>query len=131
MTTTIVFYWLLLLLISKLFFKTNYSVFCCGLTGFCGVKDLTPEQERKITQNLKIILLYNQERGEHGCGMWLNGQVLKGYDNTATKINTKKISDFLANDVLPTFNSQMGTAFLDYIVGLFSNFALFSSPALE
>lgn len=95
--TTLFAYLILFQIIVKLFFKTDYSVAYCGIAGFSGVKGLTKEQEVKILRNLKFLAICNQTRGEDGCGLYLNGQIYKGFDDVKNKVNTKKALDFFAN----------------------------------
>jgi len=70
----------------------------CGIAGFAGVKNLTPQQARVVTANMKILGLYNQSRGTHGCGLYINGVIHKGIDDIVNKKNTKEFDDFLSNE---------------------------------
>lgn len=94
--TTLFAYYVVLHIIVKIFFKTDFSVCYCGIAGFSGVKGLTQEQEIKILKNLKFLAVCNQTRGEDGCGLYLNGKIYKGFEDTANKTNTKKALDFFA-----------------------------------
>lgn len=94
----IFFYYLTLQLIVSLFFKRDRSMLICGLSAFSPVKGLTAEQRDRIWRNMKLLGIYNQSRGEHSCGLQLNGKVYKGVDDKVTKIDTSKFTDFLAEN---------------------------------
>lgn len=69
----------------------------CGIAAFSGNKNLTPEQARLATNKMKILGLFNQSRGTHGCGLYINGNIFKGIEDTANKKNTKEFDDFISN----------------------------------
>lgn len=70
----------------------------CGIAAFAGIKNITPQQARVAVNKMKILGLYNQSRGTHGCGLYINGVIHKGVDDTVNKKNTKEFKDFLANE---------------------------------
>lgn len=104
---TIIAYYLVIQIILNLFFKQDRSILLCGISGFSALKGLTEEQEKIVMNKMKILGLYNQSRGSHGCGMYINGQIFKGYNNLATKQDTKLFSKFIGNPnwVVPHFDS--------------------------
>lgn len=69
----------------------------CGIAAFSGIKNLTPEQARIATNKMKILGLFNQSRGTHGCGLYINQQIFKGIEDTVNKKNTKEFDDFISN----------------------------------
>jgi predicted glutamine amidotransferase len=68
----------------------------CGLFGFCGDPKIIDKNYAKAVQaKVKILGLYNIERGKHSCGIYIDGQILKGIDKD------KLFSDFIANNEFP------------------------------
>lgn len=70
----------------------------CGIAGFSGIKNLTPQQARLANAKMKLLGMYNQSRGIHGCGLYINGVIHKGIDDTVNKKNTKEFDEFLSNE---------------------------------
>jgi len=70
----------------------------CGIAAFNGKKNLTKSQKEKVYNNMKILGLYNQERGGDGCGMFLNGNLYKGYSNFTTKKDTTMFRNFISDE---------------------------------
>lgn len=70
----------------KLFgYKIRMDVLSCGLVGHCGA---APADASMI----KLLLLYNEERGEDSTGYFVNGTLVK---------NTEKVTKFLVeNDII-------------------------------
>ncbi len=61
----------------------------CGLTGYCGKY---PADKNA----LKIIALFNEERGKDSCGIFSEGQVIKGWAG-----NNPRISDLFKEKDIP------------------------------
>jgi hypothetical protein len=68
----------------------------CGLFGYNGDPAIMNETMAKLVNNkIKVLGMYNIDRGKHSCGMYINNQVIKG-------VNDEKLySDFLAKYKLP------------------------------
>lgn len=68
----------------------------CGLFGFNGNPALMNATVAKLAAaKIKILGMYNIERGKHSCGVYINDQVLKG-------VNKEKVfSDFIAAKMFP------------------------------
>jgi Glutamine amidotransferase domain len=62
----------------------------CGISGFFGKPDLSKETRDIAFMKMKILGLYNQQRGVHSCGIYLNGKVYHGIDKV------KLFSDYIA-----------------------------------
>lgn len=82
----------------------------CGIAGFSGRRGLTEDQARIATTKMKVLGLYNQSRGVHGCGLYINGEIYKGIEDLATKKDTKHFDKFIADPdfVWPAFNVNVG-----------------------
>jgi hypothetical protein len=53
----------------------------CGLFGFCGdPKTMTAATFRMVAAKIKVLGLYNMERGKHSCGVYMDNKLLKGVD---------------------------------------------------
>lgn len=70
------------------FFKVNKIQLYCGIFGFNGNK-------QPSLAKLKILGLFNQSRGSHSCGIYINGEIRKGVDKL------KKFEDFIQAVNLP------------------------------
>lgn len=57
-------------------FKTNGGYLACGLFGYCGAE--APDLDK-----IKILGLFNQDRGTDSCGIAINDVVTKGVDGNA------------------------------------------------
>lgn len=68
----------------------------CGLFGFNGNPEvMNTTLARLVANRIKILGLYNIERGKHSCGVYINDQIFKG-------VNDEKLfSDFLLKFMLP------------------------------
>lgn len=99
MLGTIVMTWVVGTLINStisLIKKKKYSELYCGIFGFCGdPKKMDVGMTRAAVAKFKILGLYNEERGKHSCGVYMNGEVLKGVDKD------KLFEDFIKNNELP------------------------------
>jgi predicted glutamine amidotransferase len=68
----------------------------CGIFGFQGnPKIINIHMEKAIKAKVKILGLYNMERGKHSCGMYIADVILKGVDKH------KLFSDYIQNFSLP------------------------------
>lgn len=68
----------------------------CGLFGFSGDPKIFDKQVAKTVQaKVKILGLYNIERGKHSCGLFMNNTVMKGVGDD------KLFNDFIQNNQLP------------------------------
>lgn len=65
----------------------------CGLIGFNGDPKLLADKNvsKTVLAKLKILGLYNIERGKHSCGLFVDNTLHKGVDNE------KLFSDFIVN----------------------------------
>lgn len=82
---------LLLTLHYALSFFFKQSALACGLFGYVGSKE--PNMDK-----LKILGIYNIERGKHSCGISVNDVITKGYsgeDENKRRINTALFTDFI------------------------------------
>lgn len=86
----------------------------CGIAAFSGKKNLTPTQVRIVTNKMKILALYNESRGKHGCGLYINGEIFKGFDDISAKKDTKLASDFIADEdwIMPDLNTKVGNVII-------------------
>lgn len=91
MTITLLFALYLILL---LVFRPDRTRVYCGMAGFSPKAGLTYEGFKKAFINMKILGIYNQSRGVHGCGIYINGKITKGVDKE------KLWKDFLSNNAL-------------------------------
>jgi hypothetical protein len=68
----------------------------CGLFGFNGdPKKMNRTMARMVQAKVKILGLYNIDRGKHSCGVYMDNQILKGINDD------KLFSDFIQNNELP------------------------------
>lgn len=74
----------------------------CGISAVSLRAKLTKTQLRIAKNKLKILGIYNNSRGHHGCGMLINNEIIKGWNQKATngKDNTE-FKDFIANVLIP------------------------------
>lgn len=93
--TTITTYLIILTIMTILrkFFKVDKSMLFCGIFAFSGKKDLSNEEKRTAFMKFKMLGLYNQSRGVHGTGIYINGEVIKNAGPN------KLFNDFIANNV--------------------------------
>jgi len=107
---TILFYYLLAQLVTNFLFKVDRSILACGIIGFSPKTNLTDMQRQIAYTKVKIIALFNQERGGDGCGMLLNGEVYKGYEDwqAKPKKNTKAWKDFFADPEISMLSYEKG-----------------------
>lgn len=100
---TLIAYWLTIQLILTLFFNVDRSMIYCGIAAFNGKKRLSLQQKQKIYTKMKILGLFNQTRGEDGCGIYINGVIHKGHNEG--KVDTKTFQSFITQKdwVLPIF----------------------------
>jgi hypothetical protein len=68
----------------------------CGLFGFNGNPGVMNETMARLVANkIKILGLYNIDRGKHSCGLYINNRIMKG-------VNDEKLfSDFIAKFLIP------------------------------
>lgn len=68
----------------------------CGLFGFNGDPAVMNETTAKLAAaKIKILGIYNIDRGKHSCGMYINDHIVKG-------VNDQKVfSDFIVKHLLP------------------------------
>lgn len=68
----------------------------CGLIGFNGNPAvMTAAMAKLVAAKIKILGIYNIERGKHSCGLYINDQIIKG-------VNDQKVfSDFIVKHLLP------------------------------
>lgn len=67
----------------------------CGIFGVALKPKQSPFAIRMAMNKVKILGLYNETRGRDSCGMFIDGEIIKGTDKL------KEISDFFENTVLP------------------------------
>lgn len=68
------------------------NVLACGIYGF----SLKPKgRVREAMWKFKILGIYNVSRGRDSCGVFIDGQVIKGVDKK------KEFTDFIENTILP------------------------------
>lgn len=66
----------------------------CGISAGNFKKNLSVAQKLKIKKNMIILGLYNESRGSHGCGMYINNEVIKG--GLVDKLDLKLFKNFIA-----------------------------------
>lgn len=76
--TNIIAYILVYNILMRIFFKPDYTRFYCGISAFAGKDKMTREQAKTASWKMKILGLYNESRGEHGCGIYANRRWEKG-----------------------------------------------------
>jgi len=103
---SIIAYYIILQIILLNFFKKSYLL-PCGLVGFSPVKELTDLQKEIVLYKIKILSLYNQERGTDGVGMFINGQIYKGYYEWQKK-DTKLFKDFFCDPEIAALKYEGG-----------------------
>lgn len=79
-------------IILSLFFKIDYSKTYCGIFAFSAKPNLTVEQLKIAYHKLLILGLYNESRGTHGCGLYIGGELKKGFDKN------KLFKTFISNN---------------------------------
>jgi len=84
---------LTVMMILRRFFKVNKSMVFCGIFAFSGKKDLSEEEKKTVLMKFKILGLYNQSRGVHGSGIYINGEVIKSAGSN------KLFNDLISNNV--------------------------------
>lgn len=62
--------------------KIDRSYLSCGIFGLAGVSKFTTSQQHKIRYKIKMLGLYNEERGGDGCGIYINKEIIKGVGTT-------------------------------------------------
>lgn len=68
----------------------------CGIFGFCGdPKIMDKGMARAAVAKIKILGLYNIERGKHSCGLFINNSIIKGVDKD------KLFDTFIENNIMP------------------------------
>jgi len=68
----------------------------CGIFGFSANPAIMNRTMAKLVLNkIKILGMYNIDRGKHSCGLYINDQIIKGVDDL------KIFSDFIAKKWLP------------------------------
>lgn len=83
----------------------------CGIAAVSLKKNLTQAQLDKVAANLKILALYNDERGGDGCGIYINGEIHKGH-NDIKGVDTRKMADLMAQENFDSFNIQQGSVII-------------------
>lgn len=79
----------------------NSNNLLCGLFGFSGDPKLMDKNMVKaVIAKVKILGLYNIDRGKHSCGIYIDGAVQKGVDGD------KLFSDFISNNELHDPNNS-------------------------
>jgi predicted glutamine amidotransferase len=102
---TILKIWIIGILISSIIHlatKKKSTVLSCGLFGFNGNPGtLNATLSRIINSKIRVLGLYNIDRGKHSCGLYIDDTIHKG-------VNEEKLfSDFIAKFTLPNA-SQSG-----------------------
>jgi len=105
---TIITIYLLVQLLFSFIFKRDHSMTFCGIWGISAIKAPTPVQLNMIRMKIAILGLYNQSRGEHGCGFFVNGSIYKGHNDTEVKLDTRLFSSYIANYELPLIDITKG-----------------------
>ncbi len=107
---TITFLYLIYNLIMSTLFKVDRTKVFCGISAFAPKAGLTDAQRLLAYTKMKILSIFNQERGGDGCGMYLNGDIYKGWtDWTSTpKKDTKLFKDFIADPEIVALNYEKG-----------------------
>lgn len=83
-------------LISFIKNKNKPTMLYCGLFGFSGdPKVINDDLIKAITAKIKILGIFNTERGKHSCGLYMNGSIYKGVDSD------KVFTDYIQNYDLP------------------------------
>lgn len=67
----------------------------CGIFGLHGRKDLDKKDAKLVLAKVKSLGLYNVTRGQHSCGIYINGQIFKGVDKL------KVWDNFIEETILP------------------------------
>jgi hypothetical protein len=69
----------------------------CGLLGFSGDPKILSDKgaAKAVLAKVKILGLYNIDRGKHSCGLFIDNTIFKGVDKE------KLFSDFIQNNVIP------------------------------
>lgn len=80
----------------------------CGIGAVSLKKGLTQTQRDKVRLNMQILGLYNDSRGGHGCGVYMNSKIYKGHDDDKKKDDTRLIGNFIGQDdwILPKLKSN-------------------------
>lgn len=70
----------------------------CGLLGFAGNPKAMADRAmaKAVLAKIKMLGLYNIERGKHSCGLYIDNTVFKGVNDD------KLFSDFIQNNEIPT-----------------------------
>ena len=102
----IIMYLLILLIL-----KPNRQLTFCGIASVSLKSNLTLDQCKLVTSNLKLLGVYNKDRGIHGCGLLINKEVHKGYQDHIEKTDTREFDDFIANFdfIVPTINPEISS----------------------
>ena len=75
------FYIICSILLTHLFLNWKYgskNILACGLFAFSGREDLTDEQKKTVMAKMKILGMFNQERGTNSCGIAIDDYLVKG-----------------------------------------------------
>lgn len=81
----------------------------CGIASVSLKKGLTQIQREKVRLNMQILGLYNDSRGGHGCGLYMNNQIFKGHDDDKQKDDTRLIGSLIGQDnwLMPKLKSNI------------------------
>jgi len=96
MTEIVLFKIGLILFLIGMMRKRKTSYLYCGLFGFNGDSKIMDDVRIKMIQaKIKILGMYNIERGKHSCGVYINDALMKG-------VNEEKLfSDFIQSNAFP------------------------------
>jgi glutamine amidotransferase-like protein len=106
----IIFSYLIYQLIS-LFFKRDYSYLCCGIGAVSLKPGLSDAELRLASAKLKLLGLFNMDRGTDSTGLYINGELVKGYKDIIAKTDTSKFSSLIIQKdfVFPTIDYDKGS----------------------
>lgn len=92
------------LLISSIFnFRRKTGVLYCGVFGACmDPRFMSPAAVSAVIAKIKILGLFNQERGKDSCGIFANNVIEKGIEKE------KKWSDFVEEKQIPNPSNKTG-----------------------
>lgn len=86
----------------------------CGIAAFSGKRNLSKEQALIAVNKMKILGLYNESRGSHGCGLYINGNIHKGIEDLSIKKDTKLFHKFIADPefIWPKLDMKMSNVMI-------------------
>jgi predicted glutamine amidotransferase len=80
----------------------------CGISAISMKLNLSSEQLLKVKRNMMFLGLANNTRGHHGCGIYINGEVIRGLDKEAEFV------DFIGKNLYPDIDQSLSSIIISH-----------------